>query len=267
MNEENLADDKELADLESQIKGEDNTPSESSTEEQTTGDVEEPETEVATEEKGTETETEENLKKGAAKRIKELNQRAKEAEAKAESLAEKLEKLTGASSSDMETYQPNIPSEPLFQPGEEIDAQELERRLIAREQKIIQNTNALITLRNRQNEAINRINSESSEAVRQYPELDPDSEHFNNELSDTVYEAVEAYVKANPYKASVKQFVAKLMKPYKGAVDKEVGKAQENIARQVSQAALRPTSVRKQEKQAEDKSIEELEKELGVYQA
>ena len=44
----------------------------------------------------------------------------------------------------------------------------------------------------------------------------------------------------------------------------EVGQASENIAKQVSQAALRPTSVRKSEKTASELSIAELEAKLGV---
>jgi len=100
--------------------------------------------------------------------------------------------------------------------------------------------------------------------VRTYSQLDPDSDNFDQELSDVITEATEAYVKANPYTASVKKFVAKLMKPYKGAVEKEVGQASEQIAKQASQAALRPTSVRKPEKSAAEKSIAELEDELGL---
>jgi translation initiation factor 2B subunit (eIF-2B alpha/beta/delta family) len=137
---------------------------------------------------------------------------------------------------------------------------------VAREQKILEQADARGELRNRQSEAVSRINSEANEIVREYPELDPESDSFNRELSETITEATEAYVKTQPYTASVKQFVAKLMKPYKGAVSAEVGKAQENIAKQVSQAALRPTNVRKQEKTAGEKSIAELEQELGVVQ-
>jgi hypothetical protein len=57
------------------------------------------------------------------------------------------------------------------------------------------------------------------------------------------------------------------MKPYLRAVNKEVGQATENIAKQVSESALRPTSIRKEEKATADKTVEELEQELGVVQA
>jgi len=123
---------------------------------------------------------------------------------------------------------------------------------------------SLVELEVKKSEAINRINNEAAEVVRKYPELDPESDDFNRELSDTVTEAVEAHVKANPFSASVKGFVAKLMKPYQGAVTKEVGKANEQLAKQVSSAALKPTSVSKKEKSASEKTIEELERELGI---
>lgn len=214
-----------------------------------------------------ETESEESKKSRASQRIRELNARAKEAEAKAQSLAEKLQALTGqAPEAGTQPVQPTV-DEPIIKPGEEIDGIELDKRLRAREANVLQRADALVTLRNKQNDAINRINSEALQAVTAYPELDPDSENFNRELSETVTEAVEAYVKADPYNASVKKFVAKLMKPYKSAVAKEVGQATENIAKQVSETALRPTSIRKPEKAAKDKTIAELEAELGVVQA
>jgi len=213
------------------------------------------------------TETEESKKKGYSQRVRELNTRAKEAEAKAQSLAEKLQMLTGQSP-EVGNQPTQTVDEPIIRPGEEIDGTELDTRLRSREAKILQRADALVTLRNKQNDAVNRINSEASQVVSVYPELNPDDgEHFNKELSETVTEAVEAYVKADPYNASVKKFVARLMKPYQMAVAKEVGQATENIAKQVSETALRPTSIRKAEKSASEKSIAELESELGIVQA
>lgn len=58
-----------------------------------------------------------------------------------------------------------------------------------------------------------------------------------------------------------------LMKPYKRAVTKEVGRVSENLAKQVSQAATRPTSIHKSDKPLEEKSIQELERELGIVQS
>lgn len=139
--------------------------------------------------------------------------------------------------------------------------------MAAREQRIISQADARAELKVRQSEAISRINSEANQALKIYPQLDPETEDFNQELSDAVTEATEAYIKQNPYSASPLSFIGKMMKPYQGAVTKEVGKATENIAKQVSQAALRPTSVRKVEKTAGEKSIAELESELGIVQS
>lgn len=199
-------------------------------------------------------ETGDDSKKGYSSRIRELNAAKKAAEDRANSLESKLAELTAPA----QVYQqPTDFNEPIVKPGEEIDAQEFERR-------VLQRADAKAELRFRQAEAINRINSEAQAVITLYPELDPDSDSFNAELSDTIAEATEAYVKSNPYNASVKQFVNKMMKPYKGAVSKEVGKATENIAKQVSQAALRPNSIKQPEKTANEKSIAELEAELGV---
>jgi len=246
--------------------GDETATEESPTQEQTAGEVEQPEVEVTAETEGETTETVESKKKGYEARVRELNARAKDAEAKAQSLADKLAELTsGSTTGELQIPQYN-PQEPLIAAGEEIDVNELNKRQSEREAKILQQMRAEAELGRKQSEAIGRINNEALDSVRKYPELDPDSDSYNSELSETVTEAVEAYVKANPYSASVLKFVDKLMKPYKGAVTKEVGEASENLAKQVSQGALKPTSIRKVEKTAREKTIEELEQELGIVQ-
>ena len=132
---------------------------------------------------------------------------------------------------------------------------------------VLRAADGLVTLRIKQSEAVNRINTEASEVLRAYPELDPDSDSFDKELSDSITEAVDAQVKVSPYTTSVKRVVDNMMKPYRRAVNKQVGKETENIARQVSQSALRPTSVKQPEKRVEDMSPRELEAELGIVQS
>jgi len=213
--------------------------------------------------------SEEAKKKGYSQRVRELVKEREKEKAKVKSLAEKLAELTGSVEPKVEPsyqpYQPLIPQEePIVRPGEELDAGELERRLQAREQRILQRADALSTLRNKQSDTVNRINNEANDAMKKYPQLDPESDSFDKELSESVVEAVEAHVRADPFKSSVKKFVGKMMRPYKRAIAKEVSQETENIAKQVSGAALRPTSIKPKEKSADDKTIEELEAELGV---
>lgn len=195
-------------------------------------------------------------KKGYEKRVRSLVDKVKKAEEENKSLADALAELTAQRESNQET--PSF--EPQIQPGSEVSPEQYKN-------DIVRTADAIATLRIKQADAINRINNEAQEVIRQYPELDPESDSFNSELSEAVTEAVEASVKANPYSASVKSVVAKMMKPYKGAVAKEVGEATEDIAKKVSGAALRPTSINKEEKTAEDMTIEELESKLGVIQS
>lgn len=237
--------------------------------EATVDEVVEP-TEPTGEEEETIEETESDSKKGYSNRVRELNSRAKEAEERARELEEEVMSLTemvrdrrGESPAEI----PNIPDEPLIQPGEEIDATELDRRLRAREQNMMRRTDALLELKARQNEAINRIQNEAEKALKTHPELDPDSNSFNRELAQAITEATEAYVSKNPYSASVTKFVDKMMRPYKGAVSKEVGGMASEMAKQVSSAAVKPTSVRQKEKPVTEKSIAELEAELDFIQA
>jgi len=259
-NENNMA-------LNESVEAENDTTVTPTVEQEAAGDAEQVES-VDTDEVESE-ETEIESKKGYSSRVRELNARAKKAEMEAESLAAKLAALTGGASVDnVGNYQlPQMTDEPLLQPGEDIDAVELDRRLRARDQRVLQQADALVTLRSKQNDAINRINSEASEVMRKYPELDPTSPSFNRELSDAITEATESHVRGAPYSASVIKFVDKMMRPYKGAVSREVGDMTKSIAKQVSEAALRPTSVREKERPATEKSIAELEAQLGVVQA
>lgn len=228
------------------------TTEESSTPENPTEEVTNQESPEASETPEEETETGESTNKGANQRIRELNAKAKAAEEKAQSLAQRLEELTGSvEPSAQQPYQPQV------EPGSEVSPDQYK-------QDVMRTADSIVTLKLKQQEAIGRIRSESLETIRKYPELDPDSEHFNKELSDTVYEAVEAIVRDKPYSASVSKFVDKLMKPYQKAVTTEVGKVSEKLATQVSQSALKPTQVRSEVKSDKEKSIAELEAELGI---
>lgn len=205
-------------------------------------------------------------KKGAEQRIRQLAREKKQALAKAESLEDKLAELTAPVEPQAARRQPPTPQqdEPFAKEGEQISASELNRRMKAREQKILQQADAGAQLRARQSEAVNRINNEASEVIRDHPELDPKSGSFNKELSDAITAATEAHVRANPYTASVKKFVAKLMKPYKKAVEQEVGEVTEKVAKQASETALRPTSVKGGKKKFKDLTLKQQEKKLGV---
>jgi len=231
-------------------------------------EVPEPETEPAGEEKGTEAKTgESSKKKGENQRIRQLVKEKNQAKAEAQSLAEKVAALTAPIEPQAEQYQPQTqpqPDEPIVKPGEEIDAIELDKRLKDREAKIIQRADAIATLRGRQQDAMTRHNNEAIDVIKTYPELDPDDDNFDSELSDSVTASVEAHIRANPYQASVKEVVAKLMRPYKRAVAKEAGKVTENIAKQASETALRPTSVKSSDKKFEELSLEEMEEKLGT---
>lgn len=200
------------------------------------------------------TETVESEKKGLSKRVRELNARTKKAEQKAQSLAQRLEEITGSVEPQGQSYTPQV------KPGSEVSADQYK-------QDVMRAADGLVSLRLKQQTALTKINSEALQAIKAYPELDPDSESFDKELSDTVTDAIEAHVKANPYTASVKQFADRLMKPYKRSVTKQVGQAKEALAKQVSQTALRPAQVKASEKTASEKSIQELEAELGIVNA
>jgi hypothetical protein len=248
--------------------------------------VEENDVEVQDEESvATETESEETTeqptkeddqppKKGAESRIRELNAKAKQAEAEAkqeraekESLARKIQELTG--SVEPQGYVPNNgynPNQPLVAPGEEVTQEELQARVARRDQWLLQQADNMARFREAQRDTYTRINNESLETEKAYPQLNPDSEQYDEELSNSIAEASLAFVKTNPA-GSLKKFVDGLMKPYQRSLDKSVASQQTEIAKQASQSAMRPNQVPSNtEKKVEEMNEKELEKRLGfVY--
>ena len=216
------------------------------------------------------TETEDKPKKGLNKRVRKVVSERNEARDEVKTLKDHIAQLQGSDKPGTGPV-PNFPQqaqdEPIVAPGEEIDVVELDRRIKARDNARDQRTRATVELAIKQSQAQNRIANEMDAAVKKYPELDQDSEDFNRDLSDSISSATWAQVKSAPYSASVTKIVDGLMKPYQGAVSKGVGKATKTMAKQASQAALRPTSVKQGEKDAKDKSIAELESELPHVQA
>jgi hypothetical protein len=227
-------------------------PSTPEVEEQTAGEDVEPKAEATVEAGGEATETVDEPKKGAEARIRELNSRAKQAEERAKSLEQQLAELSGVPQFDPNQGLYN----PQFEPGSEIDSNTLSQQM----QRTALSAAQLIAANERN---IARINKESQEVIKKFKMLDPDAEdHFDQDLSESVTEATMAFIKANPT-GSVKNFVEKLMKPYQRSVTKEVGQARAEIAKQVSEAATRPSTQVKTSKSPAEKTIKELEAELG----
>lgn len=222
-----------------------------------TEEIETPEAEPTGEAEEASVETEEAPKKGAQSRIRELNSEKKKAVEEVKSLKQKIAELTGSG----EPSVPQAPYTPQIEAGGEVSPDQYKLDV---QRSAMSAAELLIA----QNNAKNRLTSESMQVLTDYPELDPDSDSFDPELSESITEAVEAVVRQNPYTASPKKLVDKLMKPYQRAVTKEVGKETANIAKQVAESATRPTSVStKGGKSDAEKSIEELEAELGMYQS
>lgn len=234
MNEEPNIDEALKAD-ESQIEVE--SPATEEVPEEVEGEqVETPSAEEAPTQVPQETES----RKTASSRIKELVNERKEAEAKAESLAEQLRKVTAPQPIAMPEAQPDDNGQVAVQ-------------------DVLRQADALTQIRLAQQENLHRVNNEANEAIKEYPELDPDSDLFDKDLSESISQATLAMVTANPT-ASVKGFVKSLMKPYQKAVQKQAQGQADILTKQASEQAMRPTQVQEQEKPFSELSIEEMEK-------
>ena len=210
------------------------------------------EAESAKEEPKEEGTTEEAPKKGAESRIRELVKERETEKEKSATLASKLEELTRG----VTPQEPQAPYQPQAEPGSEVTSEQYRA-------DVMRSADALVQLRIQQQTVIEKINREANESMKAHPELDPDSDLFDKDLSDAVAESALAYVRANPT-GSVKAHVEKLMKPYKKSLTKAVGEETETLAKQVSETALRPTNVPSTSKKVEDMSIKELEQKLGT---
>lgn len=200
----------------------------------------------STEEVNTEVSPKPEGRKTADSRIRELVAEKKNAESKAESLAEQVKRLTSFRPQTDYIPEANTSNE------SEITVEEVLRK-----------ADALTQLRLAQQDNIHRVQQEASEAMKAYPELDPDSDNYDAELSDSITQATLAKIQADPT-YSVKKFVDAMIKPYKTAVERQATGQRETITKQVSEQAMRPTQVQGQEKPFSELSIEEMEKRLGV---
>lgn len=213
-------------------------------EEQTAGETPIESSEVAPQTEEVVEETDQ--KKGAQSRIRELAGEVK-------SLKQRLSEATSE-------------SEYKFTPPRQIDLNE-EVTPEQYRQHVMQQADALVQLRLKQSESLSKVAQESSDVEKIYPQLDPSSDQFDPELSETISDAIEAQLKLAPYSTSVKKVAEKLMKPYLRSISNGVAQEKETIAKQVSQSALRPTQVRQPEKTAADMTEAELEAKLGIVQA
>lgn len=192
-------------------------------------------------------------KKGAQARIRELVKERNEARTEAKSLADKMSELTGSvEGAQAPQYTPQV------EPGAEITPEQYQA-------DVARQADAIVQLRLKQQQMLDRVNRESTEAIKSYPQLDPKSDVFDEELSESVSKATLAHVRVNPGE-SVTKFVDSLMKPYLKSVAREIGKVQGDIAKQASQTALRPTQAPTEEKKFEELSLAEMERRLGVVQ-
>lgn len=208
-----------------------------------------PQSEPISEEKREEPKTE-GKSSGAEKRIHKLVKEVK-------TLKEQLGQYTDEVS--VEEPQPQAVM-PQYQPQGESQGEE--RSMTPQELE------ALIANRTRleieKEKTISRINSEATEVVNTYPQLNKDSEQFNPELNEAVTTAVYNEIRQNPT-LSVKKLTEKYMKPYLKSVESAVDGRQQELAKAAVDAALRPTgTVSKAEKSVSEMSIEEIEAKYGT---
>lgn len=222
-------------------EAEETATQESPTEEQTTGD----ETPVSTQAPVV-------PKKGAQSRIRELSGEVR-------SLKDRIAELTSPAGLD-NSQLPYLPQNQPISNAEDgsIDPTEFKRQ-------VLHEANQMIDFRTRQVATIERINRETAEVVSKFSELDPESEHFDKDLSEAIYDAVEAKVKADPT-ASVKDFVTKQMRIFKREAQREEAQTAAQITKQAAQSAIRPTQNKPVDTRFEDLSIEEMRQKLGYAQ-
>lgn len=190
--------------------------------------------------------------KPVEKRIHKLvEERNREREEK-ESLAKQVEDLTFQLSGGQGISQPY---QPTIEPGAEVTQDQYKADVVRTAQSIAQ-------LEVNKQRIVDNINREALESMTLHPELDPKSDLFDKELSDTITDSVRAQIQINPT-ASVKKLVGQMMKPYRRSVEKKVAENQETLIKQVAETAMRPSQVKAVEKPFAELSEAEMEAKLG----
>jgi len=235
------------------------SPTESPTvKEEATAEI--PSTEIAPKEESEQVsevnESEVELKpevKPVEKRIHKLVDERDRERARAESLAKQVEDLTNQFTGQNQSFTTNPTT---IEPGAEV-TQEQYQADVARQ------ADAIVQIRLNQERIVNNINKEALDSMTAHPELDPSSDVFDKELSDTIVESVKAQIQVNPA-ASVKKLVNHMMKPYRRSIEQKVAETTETITKQVSESALRPSQVKTLDKPFDKLSTEEMEARLGT---
>lgn len=237
------------------------TPEETPTPEtETPVESDAPDADVAEEAKE-DAEPEKVAKKSAQGRIQQLNSKLKEEQRKRSALEEKINSIV--QENEENPFSPvNMPlrdpsSGRLAQPNEngEITYEDYQR-------DVQQNAKATVKAVLAQQQ----LRQEALEVVRDYPELDPNSDVYDEDLSDAITEAVDAKHRLSS-NFSVKSTVAKLMKPYRKAAESAVDSERRNVVRDIASGAIRPSSnPTPVSKEPENETLEEMEARLGkVY--
>ena len=214
-------------------------------------------TESPTEEQTTDTQTDVSVeepvvpKKGAQSRIRELND-------KVHSLTDRIAELTSPTGPTVPQIPFNPQQTPIADDDGSIDPQEFKRQ-------VLNEANQIIDFRTRQAQVVQRVNQQAEELVRKFGELDPDSDSFNQELSDDVYEILEAKLKADPT-ADVRKLAAKQVELHRRAASREEKQTENLIAKQSAQSAIRPSQNKSVDTPFEKLSLEEMRAKLGYAQ-
>lgn len=122
---------------------------------------------------------------------------------------------------------------------------------------------------------VERFVNEVEAVEREYPELNPDSDQYNEELAlqlSAAYE--EGFVNKDRNgnfigaKKSIREFTASMIKPYRDALARGATQAGAALEAQAGEAVVTPQkSSTSAPKAFKDKSIAEMEKQLGFHKS
>lgn len=168
---------------------------------------------------------------------------------------------------ELKRQQQNPFSEAMNQPIPENLSEEQYRALVA------DSTNTAIEVENLKRQmALDRFESDSELVLKDYPELNPDSESYDEELATTLADAYwESHVVKDAngnfvrINKSLKDFTSQMIKPYRNALNKGAVRTSEALQQQASESPVTPESSKSSDSKAfEDLSIAEMEARLGI---
>lgn len=149
-------------------------------------------------------------------------------------------------------------------PGEELTVEEYKKRLQQAEERGASRAQSLVQLEMARQRRLDQIDRDIHKVEDDFPQLNPDSDDYDPDLSKAVTKALKQMVN-NDINTDVYKEVEGFMKPYQRARKSISAEEKKEAAKQIAESASRPSSPSVPKSGQEGKKTwKDIEKEVGI---